>query len=73
MMSRTDYEKAKQQGLLFANLVSPNRKTQAAFSALIKEVEAQPWANEYDRQREVLTRLTGAIYDGLAHGNWIPY
>jgi len=69
-MTPQQWQDFKQALLLAAHIAAPNGKVQAAFAKLPAELEADH--REEDAPYDKLARnLVGALYDGLAYGNWI--
>jgi len=66
-MTHDQYNLFVQHFLTAVNYAAPNGKVQSAFSQLVRNINAETDVPDNDRAR----RIVGALYDGLAYGNWI--
>lgn len=64
-MQTPQYNDAKQHLLAVANIVAPTGDVQRNFVTLLHNMED----NSFER-KEIITRLTAAIHEGLVHGKW---
>lgn len=67
MITQRDYDGAIQPLLTAINHLAPTREVQTAFVRLLHEMQ-----EEGRDPHAIVQSLVGTLYDGLAHGNWIP-